>query len=56
MDKRNLYFVVHHVANGIHQSIQATTDYPTKNSYNKRPILDLSVWMERLECVDGEDV
>ena len=39
MDKRNMDFVKE-VANQILQSIQVTTDYPTKNKNNKMPTLD----------------
>ena len=47
LDKRNMEFVKA-VANEIHQSIQVTTDYPSKNPSNKMPILDLRVWLASL--------
>ena len=47
LDKQNMEFVKA-VANEIHQSIQVTTDYPSKNPSNKMPILDLRVWLASL--------
>ena len=46
-DKENMDFV-QRVANEILDCIQVTTDYPTKNSDSKMPILDLKVWMANL--------
>ena len=34
------------IGNSIHESIQLTTDYPSKNPDNKIPILNLKVWTE----------
>ena len=45
LDKKNMDFV-QEIANEVLPSIQVTTDYPSKNTNKKMPILDLRVWME----------
>ena len=37
--------LVQQMANGIHQSIETTVDYPSRNADKKIPILDLKVWL-----------
>ena len=38
------------MANGIHQSIQVTVDYPKNNDDARMPVLDLKpVWMENTD-------
>ena len=40
--------MVQGIANGIHKSIEVTTDYPSRNEDKKVPILDLRVWLARV--------
>ena len=40
---------VRSVADGIHESIQVTTDYPSKNPDKKIPMLDLKAWLQEIE-------
>ena len=37
------------IGNSIHPSIQLTTDYPSKNTDKKIPILNVKVWPEMSE-------
>ena len=36
------------IANGIHNSIRVTIDYPTKHPNNRLPVLDLEQWIEEV--------
>ena len=45
------------VANSIHKSIGVKSDFPSKNSDKKLPILDLKVWIKEVEVeVEGQNV
>ena len=46
-DERDMTFV-QGLANRIHQSIEVTVDYPSKNIDRKVPILDLRVWLAKV--------
>ena len=47
-DERTMKFL-QAVANSIHQSIRTTIDYPTKYEEGKVPMLDVKMWMEKVE-------
>ena len=36
------------IGNSVQESIQLKTDYPSKNVYKKLPILDLDVWIGKI--------
>ena len=46
--------VVQQIGNSIHPSIQLEIDVPSNYPDKKMPILDLKVWIERVDTVNGE--
>ena len=38
------------IANGIHESIKVTIDFPSKHANNRMPVLDTEQWIEPVKC------
>ena len=49
-DERTAEFLSE-VANSIHQSIVVKSDFPSKNSDLKMPLLDLKIWIDKEEMI-----
>ena len=42
------------IGNEIHLSIEVTVEYPSNNSSDRMPVLDIDHWLEEVEGNNGE--